>query len=104
MLSKVTSSLKWYAGAIAYGHLLLLMALFPFYFFVLFLLVLPSLWIFIAYYMLYNYAQREGIGIHAPKMDDDCIIDLHTGRIYSRFSRLFHFHFLRKQRRNRPVD
>ena len=61
MLSKVTSSLKWYAGAIAYGHLLLLIALFPMYFFVLFLFVLPSLWLFIAYYMVYNYAQREGI-------------------------------------------
>jgi hypothetical protein len=61
MLSKVTSSLKWYAGAIAYGHLLLLIALFPMYFFVLFLLVVPSLWLFIAYYMVYNYAQREGI-------------------------------------------
>ena len=61
MISKVTSSLKWYAGAIAYGHLLLLIALFPMYFFVLFLLVVPSLWLFITYYMVYNYAQREGI-------------------------------------------
>ena len=61
MLSKVTSSLKWYTSAIVYGHVLLLLALFPMYFFVLFLLVVPSLWLFIAYYMVYNYAQREGI-------------------------------------------